>query len=312
MKGKNESIDIVIAIFNEQENIVSLVQEISNILLEIFQKINFIVVDDGSTDSTQTEIAKLKIELPNISVKCICFSKNFGKDLAIKCGVDHSTSKICATIDGDFQHPPEKIIEAYHKLQEGYNIIHIIKKIHNIGPKYRKYSSSFFKRFINYLSGYKVHLTDYKVMDRKAVEILKKYPENNYFFCGITEMVGLKSATIEYLPQTRKFGNSKFSFLKLLGLAIASIISVSVKPLRIAIYAGLIICLLSLLYGSWILFEKLVIGQSISGFATITTAIFFLSGIQLLFLGIIGEYLGKIFVESKRRPQYIIDHIIDL
>jgi dolichol-phosphate mannosyltransferase len=315
MKSKNESIDIVIAIFNEQKNIIYLIQEISNILCEFFQKINFIIVDDGSTDNTRSEIKKIeriKTDQSNVSVKFISFSKNFGKNIAIKCGVDHSTSEICVTIDGDFQHPPEKIIEAYQKLQEGYNIIHIIKKEHNIGPKYRKYSSFFFNRFIDYLSGYKIHLTDFKVIDKKAVEILKKYSESSYYYCGIMEMVGLKSGTIEYLPQARRYGNSKFSFFKLFRLAIANVISVSIMPLRATIFAGLIISIFSLIYGSWILFEKIVIGQPISGFATITVAIFFIGGVQLSFLGIIGEYLGKIFIESKKRPQYIIDHIIDL
>ncbi|MFX0195015.1 MAG: glycosyltransferase family 2 protein [Candidatus Hodarchaeota archaeon] len=312
MNGKRQSIDLVIAIFNEEKNIVSLVNYISSVLSSRFSKINFILVDDGSTDNTQKEVQKLKHKNSNIRVKYIRLTKNFGKDLALKCGLDHSTATICVMIDGDFQHPPEKILEAYDKILQGYNIVHIIKNEYKNGPKYRKLGSSIFKSMINFLSENPIHLTDYKVMDLRAVKVLKKYKESSYFSCGIIDMIGLRSVVLKYVPEKRRHGKSNFSLQKLLRLAIANIISISIKPLRISIYSGIIISFLSIVYGLFIVFEKIFLSQPIPGFATLAAALFFLGGLQLLFLGILGEYVGKTFIESKRRPQYIIDYIADI
>ena len=215
-------------------------------------------------------------------------------------------------IDGDFQHPPGKLIAAYDKILEGYDIVHILKEEYNLGPKYLKMGSTFFSRLISFLSGNNIHLTDFKLMNKKAIELLRNYKESSYFSAGIIEMIGLRSAEISYKPQMRKYGQSKFSFLRLLRLAVASIISISIKPLRISIYTGFFISVFSFVYGLYIVLEKIFLGQPIPGFPTLAAALFFMGGIQLLFLGILGEYVGKTFIESKNRPQYAIDYIVDL
>ena len=312
MSDNHFSIDVVIAVLNEEKNIVALVKEIATVLSSRFSLINFIIVDDGSTDQTETEVKGLKNLDFGISVKYIKLAKNHGKDLALKCGIDHSTSPVCAMIDGDFQHPPGKLIAAYDKILEGYDIVHILKEEYNLGPKYRKMGSTFFSRLISFLSGNNIHLTDFKLMNKKAVELLRNYKESSYFSAGIIEMIGLRSAEISYKPQMRKYGQSKFSFLRLLRLAVASIISISIKPLRISIYTGFFISVFSFVYGLYIVLEKIFLGQPIPGFPTLAAALFFMGGIQLLFLGILGEYVGKTFIESKNRPQYAIDYIVDL
>lgn len=312
MSNNHFSIDVIIAVLNEEKNIVALVKDITTALSSRFSLINFIIVDDGSTDQTETEVTRLKNIDSNIIIKYIKLSKNYGKDLALKCGVDHSTSPLCAMIDGDFQHPPRKIIAAHDKILEGYNIVHILKEEYNMGPKYRKLGSTFFIRLISFLSGSNIHLTDFKLLDKKAVDLLRNYKETSYFSAGIIEMIGLSSAEITYKPEVRKYGQSKFSFLRLLRLAIASIISISIKPLRISIYAGLFISFFSFVYSLFIVFEKIFFGQAIPGFPTLAAALFFMGGIQLLFLGILGEYVGKAFIESKNRPQYTINYIVDL
>jgi polyisoprenyl-phosphate glycosyltransferase len=312
MSDTQFSIDVVIAILNEEKNIVALVKDIAAVLSSRFSGITFIIVDDGSTDQTETEITRLKNIDSSINIKYIRLARNYGKDLALKCGIDHSTSPVCAMIDGDFQHPPQKIIVAHDKILEGHNIVHILKEEYNLGPKYRKLGSTFFSRLISFLSGNNIHLTDFKLLDKKAVKLLRNYKETSYFSAGIIEMIGLSSAEITYKPQVRKYGQSKFSFLRLLRLAIASIISISIKPLRISIYAGIFISLFSFAYSLFIVFEKIFFGQAIPGFPTLAAALFFMGGIQLLFLGILGEYVGKAFIESKNRPQYTIDYITDL
>jgi len=312
MSQIHTSIDVIIAILNEEKNIVALVNEVSEILGKRFPTITFIIVDDGSTDRTATEITLLKDLDQGVKIKYIKLARNYGKDLALKCGIDHSTSPLCAMIDGDFQHPPQKIIDAHDKILEGYNIVHILKEEYNIGPRYRKLGSTLFNRLVSFLSGSNIHLTDFKLLDNKAIELLRNYKENSYFSAGIIDMIGLNSTELTYTPQLRKYGQSNFAFLRLLRLAIASIISISIKPLRISIYAGLFISFCSFAYASFIIFEKIFFSQPIPGFPTLAAALFFMAGLQLLFLGILGEYVGKTFIESKHRPQYTIDYISDL
>ncbi|RMF55747.1 MAG: glycosyltransferase [Calditrichaeota bacterium] len=305
-------IDLVIPMYNEEKNIPLLVKHIITHFTPYFEQICFILVDDGSKDNTYEAISEIEIQSEKIKIDYIRLARNFGKDLAIKCGLDHSTSPLCAIIDADFQHPPEKILEAVEAIQQGVDVVHIVKKEYNFGPKYRKYGSKFFHKLVNFLSDYEIHLTDFKVLNQKAVERLRPFSENYYFSRGIIDFIGLRTTKIEYEPQERKFGESKYSFFSLLRLAVNSMMAVSVKPLRISIYVGLMISIFSFLYGLYILGEKIFLGQPIPGFATLGTALFFLGGIQLLFLGIIGEYLGKTFIESKRRPQYIIDYIQEI
>ena len=306
------NIDIVIPMYNEQQSVIAIVENIQNTLQNHFGRINYILVDDGSTDNTEKEIKKIKINREKYNLRYIKLSKNFGKDMALKCGVDHSTSNVCVMIDADFQHPPKKIIEALVKLREGYNIVHIIKQEYSSAHTYRRLGSSLYKKLLNFLCGAKIALTDFKVIDKKAVDTIKKYGENLYFSAGVIGLIGFKTATIEYEPSLRKYGKSKFTVFSLGRLARRSIMAVSIKPLRVSIYFGMIISSIAFLYGLYIIFEKVFLGQPIPGFATLGAAMFFLGGVQLLFLGILGEYLGKAFIETKRRPQYLIDYIIDL
>ncbi len=310
--NNSQNIDLVIPIFNEKKNIQPLIDYTISTLSPVFKQINFILIDDGSTDDTETIIQQLKIQGSGIKLKYIKLSKNHGKDLAIKCGLDNSFSLLCAIIDGDFQHPPDKIIEAVEKIKEGFNIVNIEKREYVVGSKHKRIGSFFFHKLINLLSGNAMPLSDFKLLDIKAVNIIKEFKEVNYFNRGIVNLIGLKSANITYVPNKRTFGTSKYSLNKLIGLAIDSLISVSVRPLRVSIYFGLVMSIVSFIYGLYILIEKIFLGQPIAGFATLGAALFFLGGIQLLFLGIIGEYIGKTFMESKKRPQYIIDYIKDV
>ncbi len=307
-----QNIDLVIPVFNEKNNILPLIDYTISTLSSVFRQINFIFVDDGSTDDTETLIQQLTIQNAGVKLKYIRLSRNHGKDLAIKCGLDNSSSFLCAIIDGDFQHPPDKIIEAVEKIKEGFNIVNIEKREYSVGSTYKRIGSFLFHKIINLLSGNEMPLSDFKLLDIKAVNIIKEFKEINYFNRGIVSLIGLKSANIAYVPNKRTFGTSKYSLNKLIGLAVDSLISVSVRPLRVSIYCGLIMSTISFIYGLYILIEKIFMGQPIPGFATLGAALFFLGGIQLLFLGIIGEYIGKTFMESKKRPQYIVDYIKDV
>ncbi len=305
-----KNIDIVVPVFNEQQNLEPLVGRIESTLLKTFLNIHIIFVDDGSDDDTENTILELK-KNESITISYIKLSLKHGKDLAIKCGIDHSKAALCSIIDGDLQHPPEKINEALEKIKQGFNIVHI-EKIEYAGSKLRESGSFLFRNIINFLSGRKIHLSDFKLLDNKAISFVKNFKELNYFNRGIVDVIGLEATEIMYEPNERHYGESKYSFIKLLSLALNSVISISTKPLRLSIYFGFFIAFLSFIYGIYILFVKIYCGQPIPGFTTLGIAVFFLGGIQLVFLGILGEYIGKIFIESKRRPQYIIDSVTEL
>ena len=311
MSDGGHSLDVIIPVYNEQESILHLLNQLKTTLSSRFNALTFIIVDDGSTDYSLSEVRKFENSF-NTPIKYIRLSRNHGKDLALKCGVDHADSDLCCFIDGDLQHPPEKLIEAYEKLKQGYNIVHIMKKEYETGRCYRRYSTKLFSRILNALSEYPIRITDFKLIDRKVIDLLKQVKESTYYNNGVIDMLGLKSATIWYEPQDRRYGKTKFNFVKLLNLSVFSIMSVSTKPLKLAIHLGLIISFFSFFYGLFIIFEKLFLGQPIPGFVTLAVAMLFLGGIQLSLMGIIGLYLGKTFIESKNRPQYIIEHIVDL
>ena len=307
-----KTIDIVIPMFNEAENITPIMGKIVEVLTPMFPTVNFILVDDGSTDNTEKQVGKFQESQPNARVKYVRLAKNYGQDIALKCGIDQSISDICVTIDADFQNPPEKMPEAIEKLKEGFHIVHVVRTDYNCGPAYRKIGSQLFNKMFDALSGMKLHLTDYKVMDKKAVDKIKNFKEGIYYSAGTIELVGMKSTAIPYEFVERKYGKSKYSVGNLIHLAATGMTSLSIKPLRFSLYLGFIISAFSLIFAALLAFKVAILGQSVSGFAILGAAVFLMGGIQLISLGIIGEYLGKTFIEAKRRPQYLIDYSWDM
>lgn len=307
MNDKIHTIDLVVPVYNEDQNIKPFYDRVFFCFKELFSEVTINFIDDGSTDNTKDEIFILKTSAV-FKIRYIKLAKNFGKELAVKSGIDSSQADYCAIIDGDLQQPPEKLIEAYDVIKRGYNVVHISRN-EGTGKGFRSIGSILFDKIINFFSPNYIHPTDFKLLDRKAVSIIKKYGEADYYNRGIIDLIGLSTAEIYYKPDMRIHGRSKFSLKKLVNLSIDGLLSVSTRPLRISIYFGLIISFFSFLWGLYILFEKIWRHQPIPGFTTLAVALFFIGGCQLLFLGLIGEYVGKTFIESKKRPQYIINYI---
>ena len=302
-----KTLDIVIPVYNESGNIQALFSEVQNELVGRFGKLRLIIIDDGSSDLTSVVIANCIDKYPELKILYIRFTRNYGKEIAVKCGIDHSDSDLCAIMDGDLQHPPKYIIEANQKIQENESNLIYISPLRRRNYFYQKISISGYKKIINIFSKEKVYLTDFTLMDSKAVKIVQQFNESDFYTRGILSIVGLMTQEIFYVPQERFDGKTKFSFLKLLNLAIDGIISVSIRPLRLAIYFGIIVSFLSILFGIYLVVEKIRFGQPIAGFATLGFGLFFFSGVQLLLVGIIGEYVGKIYIQTKNRPLYIVD-----
>ncbi len=305
-----KTLDIVIPIHNESKNLKSLIAEIEKKLFNHFKSIRIIFIDDGSRDETHEVIQEILKETGHLQISYLRFTRNFGKEIAVKCGIDHSENNFCAIMDGDLQHPPEHLINAYEKLIEDKSSIVYISPLKRTSHVHQKIGAYGYKKLINSFSKDKVYLTDFSMLDKKAIDLIKKFNESDFYTRGILSVIGLKSSEIFYTPKERLYGKTNFSFKKSVNLAIDGIISVSIKPLRIAIYTGIIISLFSMLFGLYLVIEKLMHGQPIPGFATLGFGMFFIGGIQLLFLGLIGEYVGKTFLQAKNRPIYTIDETL--
>jgi dolichol-phosphate mannosyltransferase len=311
MQINKKLLSIVIPIFNEQDTL----SETFSRLLDLYRinssliDFEFIFVDDGSTDYSYTKLKQFSSE--KNFVKVIKLTRNFGHQIAITAGLDYSTGDYVAIIDGDLQDPPELIIDMIVKIEEGYEIVYG-KRISRQGETVsKKLAAYFFYRILNYLCSINIPTDtgDFRVMTRRCVDQLLKMPERHRFIRGMIPWLGFRSYAFEYKRAQRFAGNTKFPASKMINFALNAIFSFSIKPLTIAIKIGLSFLLLSILWGCFTLYNRLVLGSAIPGYTAILLAILMVGGIQIIILGILGQYIGKIYEESKNRPLYIVDSI---
>jgi glycosyltransferase involved in cell wall biosynthesis len=310
MKKKVNKLSLIVPVFNEEDSIGFFYKKINNlfkkhlaILLEI------IFVNDGSSDSTLDKL--LALQNYDKRVVVIDLSRNFGKEAAITAGLEFATGNILIPIDVDLQDPPELIIDMIRKWEKGFDVV-VAKRVDRSSDFwFKRHSSKLFYRLFNKISETKIpdDVGDFRLMSRSVVEAIKKLPESTRFMKGIFNWVGFKIGFIEYARPARSVGNSKFSSWKLLNFAVDGLTSFSIVPLQVCSYLGLVISLISFLFGCYIFFKTIIFGVSVKGYSSIVFIISFLGGIQLLALGIIGEYIGRIYIESKRRPIFIIREI---
>lgn len=298
-------ISVIIPAYNEAENITVLFRKVSE-QLESMGSHEIIFVDDGSTDSTLKVIKDLA--RTENALKFISFSRNFGHQKALKAGLDNARGDCVISMDADLQHPPELIATLIEKWKEGYDIVYTVKKDVETVGFFKKSTSKLFYKIINKISTVDIPIgsADFRLLDRKVVEELRKFKENWLFIRGIVAWLGYRQVGIEYIAKARQAGTSKYSLRKMISFAIQGITSFSILPLRISIIMGLIISFCSFLYATYALLAKYYLNKAIQGWTSILVSVLFLGGVQLIFLGLIGEYLGKMFIETKQRPTYII------
>lgn len=296
---------ILIPVYNEKDNIEQLVNSLQAVISGLPYDCTITFIDDGSTDGT-LECIRQQSSIYN-NVFFISLSRNFGHQNALKAGLDCCKGDCIITMDGDMQHPPSLIPDLIKQWEAGKDIVYTIRKDHNEQPGVKRRSSALFYKVLNKLSGMELEAgtADFRLLDRKIVNILRDFQEDEPFWRGIVKWVGFPQASIEYLPEVRKFGKSKYTIRKMLSFGLQGITSFSTKPLTIAIYLGFTVALLSLLYFPYV-FWSIYFGHAISGWASLIVTVAFLGGLQLMILGIIGMYLGKLFIQSKKRPHYII------
>lgn len=299
-------ITVVVPAFNEEKNIPIIMERILSITTESPHKFEIIFVNDGSSDNS----AKLLLNLSNLfsNVYFINFSRNFGQQNAIRAGYERSNGEAVICMDADLQNPPEIILDLVKKWEEGYDVVACRRKEgkQNAGL-FKELSSRLFYRFFSFMSENKVEANcpDFRLVDRKLIEIIRSLPENDIFLRGIISWMGFKRTIIEYQHGHRSHGHTQYSLKKMFQLATTGLTSFSVRPLHFAIYVGLLFSILSLFYIPYV-FIQYYSGHTISGWSSLIVTVTFLGGLQLVILGVIGLYLGKLFMQSKQRPDYIV------
>jgi len=306
MGVRDNMISVIIPAYNEETNIMILVKKVIEQLGIYQDDYEIIFIDDGSSDGTANKVKELHEQNPR--VKLISLSRNFGHQKALKAGIDHSSGDCVICMDADMQHPPELIPQLLEKWGQGYDIVYTIRKETKDAGIFKRITSKIFYWLINRLTevNIKEGAADFRLMDKKVVDELKCLSENFLFIRGLVSWVGFNQIGIDYIAAPRYSGVSKYSARKMMKFAWDGITSFSIAPLRLAVSAGAIISLLSFLYGIYVLAIVLFTDKAVPGWASIRVSVLFIGGIQLLCTGILGEYLGKMFIEAKRRPTYII------
>lgn len=309
--SKNPEVSIVLPCYNESDVIHSFFDRTLPILNKLKMSYEIICVNDGSTDNTLEKLTEIKKLLPVL--KIIDFSKNFGKDAAITAGLDFSTGNCVIPMDCDLQDPPELIPNMVNTWKSQNVDVVLAKREDRSDDSFAKRcTAGLFYKIFNRLSDLKIpeNVGDYRLMDRKVVNIVKSFRERKRFMKGLFALAGFKTAYVGYKRPVRKKGQSKWNWWKLWNYALDGVTSFSTFPLKISTYFGLLITLFSFLRGGWIFIRTLIFGIDVPGYASLMTVILFFGGVQLISLGIIGEYLGRIYLETKQRPLYVVREIL--
>lgn len=309
MREKDFLLSVVIPVFNEELLIPESVKRLCAVMQKLSCRYELIFVDDGSHDHTWEILQAERRRNPNI--RLIRFSRNFGHQMAITAGMDDAKGDVIVTIDADLQDPPELMEPMLAKWQEGYEVVYA-RRIRRLGETiFKKWTAAFFYRLVRRVSNVDipVDVGDYRLMSRKVVEAMKGLRERHRYIRGLMAWLGFKQAFVDYVREKRFAGTPKYSFMKMIKFSMDGLASFSILPLRLATVIGFASALFAFFYILYALYVNLVLHDVVRGWTTVTIAIFFLGGIQLICLGIIGEYIGMIHEESKQRPLYVIDSI---
>ena len=299
-------ISVVVPLYNEEENIDALFRRLLAVLEALNTSYEVICVNDGSRDNTLKNLVEYHQLYPQIKV--VNLSRNFGKDIAMSAGIDYSQGMAVIPIDADLQDPPELIAEMIEKWHEGYDVVYASRRVRIGESCLKRFTAEGFYQVINKLSRVPIppNTGDFRLIDRRVVESIKKMPERQRFMKGIFAWVGYKQTSILFDREPRYQGQTKWNYWKLWNFAIDGITSFSFLPLKVWTYVGLIIALVSLVYASFLILRTIIFGIDVPGYASLMVAVLFLGGIQLLTLGIIGEYIGRVYEEVKGRPLYLV------
>ena len=305
MSRDREVCSVVIPVFNEEENLELLHRRLSKVLQHLCEDYEIILVDDGSRDNSLQVIMRLRKSNPR--VKVISFSRNFGHQMAITAGVDYASGNAVIVMDADLQDPPEVIPQLIEKWREGYDTVYAIRESRK-DPILKRAIAFVFYRLFNRMSEIDVPVDagDFRLMSRRVVDILRTMPERNRYLRGLASWVGFSQASISYARDERYRGERKYTLWQSARLAFDGITAFSHFPLRLVVHLGIVVSLVGFLYIATTIILALVYGRVVPGWTTLMAAVIFLGGVQLMVVGVVGAYIGRIYIEVQQRPLYLI------
>lgn len=297
-------ISCVVPAYNEAENLKKFIPALAQQLEQQNLRYEIIIIDDGSQDDS---VVILQHMLEDYPLRIVTLSRNFGKEAALSAGLDYVTGDATLLIDADFQHPLNAIPTMIQLWKDGYDMVYGIRD-RSTESWLKKVFTQGYYHVLNLSSSVNIpeNAGDFRLLDAKVVEAVRKLPEKNRYMKGLYAWVGFKSIGIHFTEQQRQYGQSSFNFKALLQLAMSGLTGFSDLPLRLCIYLGALLALFAMSYGIWIIIETMIEGIRVPGWATLAAGMTLLGGIQLLCIGILGEYIGRIYAEVKNRPKYIV------
>lgn len=308
---KKKMISIIIPVYNEEEVLLQFFAELKLILNLIKYKYEIIFINDGSYDNTQKIIESLKNK--NNFIKYISFSRNFGHQAALTAGLENSKGDAVIMMDADLQHPPDILIQLIESWENGFEIVYTKRKNDKKISFFKRMTSNLFYKIIRTFSDIQLeyNVADFRLMSRKTINALNSLPEKTRFIRGLVKWLGFKSTSISFTAPPRQQGETKYTLKKMLDFALNGIISFSTLPIHLMSIFGFFVSICSFIYLIWVIIEQ-YLGNTVSGWSTIVGLILLMNGIQFIMLGILGEYISKIYKETKSRPVYIVDkHSLD-
>lgn len=305
------TLSIIVPVHNESASLEILHSRLSEVLKKTNYVCEIIYVDDGSTDNSTSIIKTLPMQGSHHSL--IKLSRNFGKEAAMSAGLKNVKGQAAIVIDADLQDPPELILSMIEKWEEGYDVVNLQRRTRQGETWFKKKSAILFYKLLNKLSDSYIpeNVGDFRLISRKVINEINLLTEKHIYMKGLFVWPGFKQTIIQFDREARLIGDSKWPYSKLFGLAMDGITSFSTKPLQLATYLGGIIASSSFIYGMWIVAKTMLYGEDVSGFPTVMVAILALGGFQLISIGLIGTYVGRIYTEVKNRPRYIVEEMTD-
>lgn len=301
-------LSVIIPVFNESESIIKCHSRVCSVLESLNEASEIIYVNDGSTDDSWEQLFELSSPAKQVTITTINLSRNFGKEAAMSAGLVEAKGDAVILLDADLQDPPELIPEMLAEWRKGYDVVDMKRKIRDGESRFKIFTASLFYKVINNLSDLPIpeNVGDFRLLDRKVVDQINQLPEKTRFMKGLFAWPGFRRTTLEFNRDPRIAGETKWNYTKLIHLAFEGITSFSTKPLRVATMAGLFTSASAIAMMLFVLTKTVLFGETVAGYPTLITVILLLGGVQLLSIGLMGEYVGRLFIEAKGRPLYLV------
>lgn len=310
LDARPQLLSIVCPAFNEAQNVPALRESVDRVMRAVEQPYELVLVNDGSTDNTLHALWALRAEFPNTTI--VDLSRNFGKEIAMTAGLDHARGDAAVILDADLQHPPEVIPQLLEGWREGYDVVYGIRRSRENEGWLRRSTAHAFYRVMSRFGRVSIpeNAGDFRLLSRKAIDAVRTLREHHRFMKGVFAWVGFPTKGVPFDVAPRAAGTSSFNLWRLWNFSIEGLTSHTLAPLKASTYLGLLVAGLAFLYGSYVVVKTLLYGDPVPGFPTLVTLVLFLGGVQLVVIGIMGEYLGRVFNEVKNRPLYFTNEVL--